>query len=121
MARKDAFTIRVDTNIGKRIHELRLAQGLSRQQLVSKIGITHQQLQKYEKGANRVSCGRIAAIAQVLGKSVAYFFEGVYDDTIEIPTQHQRMCIEIGRNFLRIKNPKHQDLANEVVRRLSGD
>ena len=121
MARKNEFTVRVDTIIGMKIHELRISMGLSRQQLASKLGVTHQQLQKYEKGTNRISAGRLAAIAQALKKSVAYFFEDIEGDGDLLPTQHQRMCIEVSRNFLRIRNPMHQNAINLLVRTLAGN
>lgn len=119
MARKNEFTERVDTIIGMKIHELRISMGLSRQQLVGKIGVTHQQLQKYEKGTNRISAGRLAAISQALRKPVSYFFEDIEGDGDLLPTQHQRMCIEVSRNFLRIKNPMHQNAINLLVRTLA--
>ncbi|PIR39084.1 MAG: transcriptional regulator [Alphaproteobacteria bacterium CG11_big_fil_rev_8_21_14_0_20_39_49] len=120
MARKNEFTEKIDTYIGMKIHELRISMGLSRQQLADKIGVTHQQLQKYEKGTNRISAGRLAAIAKALNKPVAFFFEGVEEDNGDmLPSQHQRMCIEVSRNFLRIKNPMHQNAINLLVRTLS--
>ena len=123
MARKNEFTEKVDTIIGMKIHELRISMGLSRQQLASKIGVTHQQLQKYEKGTNRISAGRLAAISNALNKPVAFFFEGVNEDGSSdndtLPSQHQRMCIEVSRNFLRIKDPMHQNAINLLVRTLS--
>ena len=120
MARKNEFTEKIDTYIGMKIHELRISMGLSRQQLADKIGVTHQQLQKYEKGTNRISAGRLAAIAKALNKPVSFFFEGADDDSSDVlPSQHQRMCIEVSRNFLRIKNPMHQNAINLLVRTLS--
>lgn len=118
MARKSEFTEKVDTVIGMKIHELRISMGLSRQQLASRIHVTHQQLQKYERGTNRISAGRLAAIAKALRKPVAYFFDEL-DQTQALPTQHQRMCIEISRNFMRIKNPMHQNAVNLLVRTLA--
>jgi transcriptional regulator with XRE-family HTH domain len=119
MARKNEFTERVDTIIGVKIHELRISMGLSRQQLAEKIGVTHQQLQKYEKGTNRISAGRLAAIAKALKKPVSFFFEGMEDADHVLPTQHQRMCIEVSRNFLRVKSPMHQNAINLLVRTLA--
>ena len=119
MARKNDFTIRVDTIVGMRIHELRISMGLSRQQLASKIGVTHQQLQKYEKGTNRISAGRLAGIARALMKPVSFFFEDIDKNVDTLPTQHQRMCIEVSRNFLRIKNPMHQNAVNLLMRTLA--
>ena len=119
MARKNEFTVRIDSLIGMKIHELRISMGFSRQQLAEKIGVTHQQLQKYEKGTNRISAGRLAAIAQSLKKPVSFFFDEVENENNTLPTQHQRMCIEVSRNFLRIKDPKHQNAVNMLVRTLA--
>lgn len=119
MARKSEFTEKVDKIIGVKIHELRITQGLSRQQLAAKIGVTHQQLQKYEKGTNRISAGRLMAIAKALGKTVAYFFDNVEEGHDALPSQHQRMCIEVSRNFMRIKSPMHQNAINLLVRTLA--
>lgn len=119
MARKDDYTDIVDKAVGIRIHELRISIGLSRQQLAAKIGVTHQQLQKYEKGSNRVAVGRLAKISDVLNKPIQFFFDGIAAKDNPLPTQHQRMCIEVSRNFLRIKNPMHQNAINMLVRTLS--
>ena len=121
MSRKNEFTQRIDAQIGIKIQELRISMGLSRQQLAEKIGVTHQQLQKYEKATNRISAGRLASIAKSLNKPVSYFFDGAEDGENILPTQHQRMCIEVSRNFLKIKNPMHQNAINLLVRSLSED
>ena len=76
MARKNDYIVEVDKYIGERIYSLRLAQGFSRQQLSQIIGVTHQQLQKYEKGSNRISVGRLVLISKALDKNISYFYEG---------------------------------------------
>lgn len=119
MARKNEYTEKIDTLAGMKVHELRISLGLSRQQLAAKIKVTHQQLQKYEKGTNRISVGRLAAIADALNKPVEFFFPGNDKADSPLPNQHQRMCIEVSRNFLRIKNPMHQNAINMLVRTLS--
>ena len=119
MARKNEYTDRVDKIVGERVHELRISMGLSRQQLGLKIDVTHQQLQKYEKGTNRISAGRIAAIGKALKKPVAFFFDNIHEEQDDLPTQHHRMCIEVSRNFLRIKNPRHQKSVNNLVAELA--
>lgn len=118
MARRSEFTDKIGAIIGKEIHELRISMGLSRNQLSSKIGVTHQQLQKYEKGTNRITVGRLVAIAQALNKPVSFFFEDIKDQNEGLQTQHQRMCIEVSRNFMRIKNPNHQDAVNTLIKTL---
>ncbi len=119
MARKVEQIDAIDRLIGARIQELRLAKGMSRHQLAEMIGVTHQQLQKYEKGINRISAGRLAMIAKALAKSVSYFYEDTEGENTTVPTQHQRMCIEVSRNFMRIKNANHQEAVNTLVRTLA--
>lgn len=120
MARKNDFIQKIDKFIGDKIYSLRLAKGLSRQQLAEVIEVTHQQLQKYEKGLNRISIGRLILIAKALDKKIDYFYEGVENaDSVEpILTQHQRMCIEVSRNFMKIRSAEHQEAVNSLVRAL---
>ena len=124
MARKVEHIEQIDRYIGSRIQELRLAHGMSRQDLGDLIEVTHQQLQKYEIGVNRVSAGRLALIAKYLNTSVATFYEGL-DFNLKATAsdidlnQNQRMCIEVSRNFMRIKNPEHKDAINSLVRILA--
>jgi transcriptional regulator with XRE-family HTH domain len=119
MARKNKYTEQIDKMIGIKIHELRIALGLSRQQLALKIGVTHQQLQKYEKGTNRISAGRLSSIAKALSKTVSYFYDEIAEGVEALPNQHQRMCIEVSRNFMKIRNPQHQSAVNMLVRVLA--
>ena len=124
MARKVEHIEQIDRHIGVKIQELRLAHGMSRQDLGGHIEVTHQQLQKYEMGINRVSAGRLALIAQCLGTSVSTFYEGLDSKLSSVKSdidlnQNQRMCIEVSRNFLRIKNPDHKDAINSLVRILA--
>lgn len=118
MARKNDYIKVVDEFIGEKIYSLRLAKGLSRQQLAEVIEVTHQQLQKYEKGTNRISVGRLVLIAKALGKSVNYFYEGLDGEAEPMLTQHQRMCIEVSRNFMKIRSAEHQNAVNALVRSL---
>jgi transcriptional regulator with XRE-family HTH domain len=96
MARQHSYIAEVDQFIGGKIYSLRLAKGLSRQQLAEVIGVTHQQLQKYEKGTNRISAGRLVLIAKALDKTAEFFYEGLEGhESTPLLTQHQRMCIEV--------------------------
>lgn len=119
MVRKNDYIQEIDQFVGDKIYSLRLAKGLSRQQLSEVIGVTHQQLQKYEKGVNRISVGRLVLIAKALDKNINYFYEGIEsNDTEPILTQHQRMCIEVSRNFMKIRSTEHQNAVNTLVRSL---
>ena len=63
-----------DVEIGRKIRALRLERGLSQSTLADGIGLTFQQVQKYEKGANRVSAGRLQKIADLLNIPVTFFY-----------------------------------------------
>jgi transcriptional regulator with XRE-family HTH domain len=68
----------VDVEVGQRIRIERLQSGLSQTSLAEQLGVTFQQVQKYEKGVNRVGAGRLTKIAKVLGVPVGTFF-GAHD------------------------------------------
>jgi transcriptional regulator with XRE-family HTH domain len=67
----------VDIHVGARIRMRRKSMGLSQTQLADSVGITFQQLQKYERGSNRVSASKLYGMAVTLQTSVAWFFEGI--------------------------------------------
>jgi len=67
----------IDTHIGNRVRAARQAQGMSQAILANALGITFQQVQKYENGSNRVSAARLYNIAHVLGMPITYFYEGI--------------------------------------------
>ena len=122
MARKNDYIEEIDKFIGNKIYSLRLAKGLSRQQLSKVIGVTHQQLQKYEKGNNRISVGRLVLISKALDKNISYFYQGLETGNNETTvTQRQRMCIEVSRNFMKIENTEHQNAVNTLIKSLIKD
>ena len=69
----------IDVHVGERVRRRRRALGVSQEQLADKLGLTFQQVQKYERGANRVSASKLYQIAQALQAHIAYFFEGLPD------------------------------------------
>jgi transcriptional regulator with XRE-family HTH domain len=121
MVRKNDSIQKIDNFIGKKIYSLRLAKGLSRQQLADVIDVTHQQLQKYEKAINRISVGRLVFIAKALDRNIDYFFDGLEEANNSQPvhTQHQRMCIEVSRNFMKIESTEEQQAINNLVKCLA--
>ena len=66
----------IDVEVGSRIRLQRKVKGISQQALAAALGITFQQVQKYEKGSNRVGASRLSQIAQALDVPVSYFFGG---------------------------------------------
>ncbi len=69
----------IDVHVGDRVRRRRRALGVSQEQLADKLGLTFQQVQKYERGANRISCSKLYQIAIALQAHIAYFFEGLPD------------------------------------------
>jgi transcriptional regulator with XRE-family HTH domain len=66
----------LDHRVGERLRSRRLKMGLSQSELGAAAGVTFQQVQKYEKGANRISAGRLIQFAERLGVKPAYFVDG---------------------------------------------
>jgi transcriptional regulator with XRE-family HTH domain len=111
----------VDLHVGRRIRERRVMMGLSQQQLARIIGVTYQQAHKYERGLNRISAGRLFAVAQALAIDPTWFFEGMSAEAAveEIPPR-QRMQLELMRNFASITDEKQQEAISNMARSLAG-
>src|ERR1700754_4274279 len=65
----------IDVHVGRRVRFRRMLLGMSQEKLGEKLGLTFQQIQKYEKGINRIGASRLFDLAQVLGVSVQFFYE----------------------------------------------
>ncbi|KZB52720.1 hypothetical protein TH44_07130 [Thalassospira xiamenensis] len=72
----------IDLHVGKRLRELRMLKGLGQSQIAKLLGITFQQVQKYERGANRVSASRLYDIAEALGVPISYFYDDIPPDLV---------------------------------------
>ncbi len=66
----------VDVHVGQRVRERRILLGMSQQKLGAALGITFQQVQKYEKGTNRIGCSRLFDLSEAQNVPISYFFEG---------------------------------------------
>jgi transcriptional regulator with XRE-family HTH domain len=105
----------VDHGIGNRIALLRTANGLSQSQLAEALGISFQQVQKYEAGKNRIGAGRLQAIADRLGVSVATFFEDTTAPTPEDAVEmllHSDGAIDLLRAYATITD---EDVRRSVL------
>lgn len=77
----------VDSHVGKRISERRAMLGIKQPQLAQAIGVSYQQIHKYEIGINRVAAGRLYHLSRALGTDVGYFFEGM--------PEHERLKVKM--------------------------
>ncbi len=113
----------VDIHVGQRLRLRRTLLGISQEKLGDAVNLTFQQIQKYERGANRVSASRIYEFAQVLDVPVSYFFEEMNDQTKATQgrriapapgetTEHEgdplarRETLELVRAYYKIADPK---------------
>jgi transcriptional regulator with XRE-family HTH domain len=94
LARKMPYTAKahgpdpVDVHVGRRLRLRRTLLGYSQMQLAAAVGVTFQQIQKYERGANRASASRLYDIARVLLVPISYFFEDLGTDAVNQRPTH---------------------------------
>jgi transcriptional regulator with XRE-family HTH domain len=105
----------VDAHVGKRIRHRRWMVGMTQQQLADKVGIKFQQIQKYETGMNRVSASRLWDIADALGVSIAFFFEGLDDAregarAAEADLMADKEALELVRSYYAIPEAQRRRL-----------
>lgn len=81
----------VDIYVGENIQARRKELGLSQELLAKEVGVTFQQIQKYEKGTNRISASRMYAVAKVLKVDANYFYSGIEDMTDGKPLEHEAL------------------------------
>ena len=72
-----------DEYVGMKIKLKRSSLGITQSELGDLIGVTFQQVQKYEKGANRIGAGKLYEIATILNVPISYFFEGIVNDKLQ--------------------------------------
>ena len=105
----------MDRHVGNRVRMRRLMQGMSQQKLGQALGVTFQQVQKYEKGTNRVSCSRLYEISRILDVPVTYFFSTSGDAGIEVAVTEQFDVPELKDGF-RLMTAFRQ-IQNHAVRK----
>ncbi|MGO1120392.1 helix-turn-helix domain-containing protein [Rhodovibrionaceae bacterium A322] len=116
---KDAdSSVAIERHVGQRIRHRRTQLGLTQQQLAEKVGVTYQQAHKYEKGINRISAGRLFQLAQALAVEVGYFYEGL-ENTPGTHDEHQRMSLDLSRNFAQIKHDRSRDALAHLCRAMA--
>jgi transcriptional regulator with XRE-family HTH domain len=124
---------RVDKHVGNRIRIRRKMLNLSQEKLAERLGITFQQVQKYEKGTNRVGAGRLYQLARILQVPVSYFFPdspsgatagGLSEDTAaDYVTDFMATseAIELNRAFAQIRDVQVRRRVIDLVRSIARD
>lgn len=100
-----------DKELGDAIKTQRLLHGMTRHELAGKIGVTHQQLQKYEHGVNRITVTRIEDIARVLDVPLSKFLDT--ENTCD--GEMGRLALEYMRKFIAIQDRRQQIAVHKLV------
>ncbi len=125
----------IDVHVGSRIRLRRNMLGLSQEKLGENLGITFQQIQKYEKGTNRVGASRLQAISAILSVPVSFFFEdapgsgapgqpGFAEDneaSYVVDFLNSNEGVQLTRAFTKISDPKVRRKIIDLVKSLADD
>ncbi|HYM29872.1 MAG TPA: helix-turn-helix transcriptional regulator [Candidatus Cybelea sp.] len=130
----------VDVHVGTRLKQRRTLMGLSQEKLADQVGLTFQQIQKYEKGANRITASRLFQFGRILDVPPSFFFDDMSDDvrTADVSEDHvpastpiegdplnKRETLDLVRVYYQIRDPEVRkqiyELAKSVARLHSGE
>jgi transcriptional regulator with XRE-family HTH domain len=113
----------VDMHVGQRLRMRRTLLGMSQEMLAERLGISFQQLQKYEKGSNRLSASRLFELSRMLDVPVSFFFDELPSDG-RMPSEPpadplmKRESLELVRAYYDIPDPKVRQQLVELIRLL---
>lgn len=127
----------VDTHVGSRVRLRRMLLGMSQEKLGEHLGLTFQQVQKYEKGVNRIGASRLFDLAHVLGVPVQFFYENAPSATSDMAPRagfaerpaesfvvdflSSREGLELNKAFVRITDSRVRRSVVDLVRSLAGE
>lgn len=128
----------VDIYVGSKVKARRLIMGMSQEELAKSIGLTFQQVQKYERGTNRISVSRLVDICKVLKVQIDYFFDGAMagvrpgtrnlalkgmsdtkQEALEPDPLMKKDVLELVRAYSRIKSPQLKKQILEMAKAMS--
>ncbi|MGE7471628.1 helix-turn-helix domain-containing protein [Bosea sp. NPDC003192] len=124
----------IDRHVGSRVRMQRMLAGISQEKLGEALGLTFQQVQKYEKGTNRISASRLQQISKMLGVPVSFFFEGApagettgggFADAASTTYVADFLStsegVQLSKAFVRIKNPRVRRRVIDLVEALADE
>jgi transcriptional regulator with XRE-family HTH domain len=122
----------IDKHVGSRVRMRRMMLAMSQEKLATALGLTFQQVQKYEKGANRIGASRLQQISDVLQVPVAFFFEGALNASARHGGSALSMAqiddfvsgsegLRLIRSFMRIDNVALRRRIVMLVQEIAGD
>jgi transcriptional regulator with XRE-family HTH domain len=121
----------IDAQVGNRVRIRRMLIGMSQEKLGDLLGLTFQQVQKYEKGVNRIGAGRLYEVARILGVPIDFFYEGVaagqqgsgFAESESAPPVMEFVSsgegLQLSLAFMKIKDPKVRKRVLDLVKSLA--
>jgi transcriptional regulator with XRE-family HTH domain len=123
-----------DKHVGSRVRMRRMMLNMSQEKLGEALGLTFQQVQKYEKGTNRIGASRLQQISSILQVPVSFFFEGAPNAGVASPGMNEAPSpayisdflatsdgLALTKAFMRIKDPKLRRKIVDLVEQIAGD
>ncbi|HSF91781.1 MAG TPA: helix-turn-helix transcriptional regulator [Paracoccaceae bacterium] len=117
----------IDIHVGQRVRQARLLAGITQQQLAAETGVTFQQIQKYEKGLNRISASRLYQFSEILRVNIEDFFSG-YDDEepirkseVPISASFKHQSLALMDTFSRIEDSETRARIVKLVQSIAGE
>jgi len=118
----------VDSHVGSRVRLRRLELGMSQEKLAEQLGITFQQVQKYERGTNRIGASRLHQIARVLQTPITYFFDGASETVLPTAQEASPLAqalsepatVRLVRAFASIDDPVLKQKAVGIIEAIAG-
>lgn len=120
----------VDTHVGSRLRLRRTLLGLSQTELGKRVGLTFQQIQKYERGSNGIAASRLWQLADVLDVPISFFFDGMPAPTARaaesfgpetpMPPLGRREALELVKCYYRIEDPRVRRKVFDLVKATVG-
>jgi transcriptional regulator with XRE-family HTH domain len=123
----------IDVHVGSRVRLRRTLLGMSQEKLGDALGLTFQQIQKYERGANRIGSSRLFKLSQILDVPVSFFFDDMPDDVqkanrglsdtpsepFEADQLSKRETLELVRAYYKITQPKIRKHMFELIKSIA--
>lgn len=123
----------VDIHVGSKVRFRRKILGISQSKLAEGLGITFQQVQKYESGANRIGSSRLYQISQLLGVSIAFFFDDLpneitnqnnvamdnAEENMDLEILDNKETLDLLRNYYSIKSQHVRKNINYLIRSIT--
>ena len=108
----------IDVHVGRRAKERRILEGMSQTTVANSLGLTFQQLQKYEKAHNRISASKLYGLAQLFGVPISYFYEGMEEGSSapsrdEVLDKHE--TLELVKAYYAISDPVVRDSLRKLT------